>query len=106
MLFLKIDSWVFQLSVLLVIIFANGLGIIARIKPIRNPILHSLHHIFYFLVILISCISILHSYLLSLPFAPYIFLLVLMSILPFVKKGRIFHILIGLSALFAQLFRL
>lgn len=98
MLFLKLDSYIIHFLVFLLVTLANMLGLYARIKPLKNPILHSLHHIFYFFVILFTSISILHSYLLNLPFVYEFLILGLMFFLPFVRRGRSIHVLIGLSS--------
>lgn len=103
MLFSNLEPYFFSYLVLVVVILANALGILARIKPIRNPYLHSLHHIFYFLVLLSTVTSIGHSFYVSQISISHLLLLGFMSLLPFFKKGKRIHMFLGVSALFCAI---
>lgn len=82
---------------------ANSIGVFSVFKPIRNPILHSLHHIFYFLVIVSTLFSIGFSfYIQSLSYS-HLGLLFLMTLLPFFRKGGREHRLIGVLSFFCAI---
>lgn len=89
--------------VLITVLAANSVGIVASYKPIHNPIFHSLHHIFYFLVIVATLFSIVVSfYFQEIPFFQ-LMILVPMLLLPFFKKGGRVHRLIGFFSLFCAI---